>query len=664
MENPDRVPIRKRGTVILLVTIVILSGAFIFIVVPRAFIGTDLTERVAVIDSGMDESSILSSRIVAQKSFINESYGYASDDPSVTDSRPNGKNHGTHVASIIAQEAPHAAIINAKVISPDDIATTQGLIAAIEWSIEQNCTIINLSLGGTADVASNLRETIQRAFHRGVSIIAAVGNGGLNGVSGSSVETPAVYPEVIGVAALNENNEPFSFSGRGPSYGRSLKPDISAKGFYTSGPTTLFGTSFAAPIVSAGVARMIRYCREKNWDWTTGMIKSALMMGARYSPYEYWEVGAGVIDIDSALRFLDSSQKDGNLPLIAWTVPTISPFNFERWFVNTSTRITIPLFSSTNTSFALSIQGDVKPWVDIPSLFHIDQAGEIELDVEVVAGEKIEGVTGRMILDSQGYMQIRSNIRFDVSVPFARVAFDTSHSSWMIDSIFGQFRTFYEKVTSIGIAVEEIRIGDSIALANLNQYDAIFVLDPCSWQFQESNHVLKPVDSIRYTDFEIEAYREYWSQGGSIMLVAGYNQSFDIEGANELYSVFNFGLNYDQIPGVTFFTNGIPSTKEITDIQNHPVTERVESFDYNGCSISMSGTAIALAWATVREVDENGNVQEIVRPILAAGESGGSRIIVSGSNFFLDNYALNGYYHSDQNSKIMLQSVFWLIGLI
>ncbi len=664
MENPDRVPIRKRGTVILLITIVVLSSTFVFLIIPKAFIGADLTERVAVIDSGLDENSILSSRVVAQRSFINTTYGYRTDDPSVSDSEPNGRKHGTYVASIIAQEAPHAAIVNAKVITADDIATTRGIIAAIQWSIEQNCTVINLSLGGTPQLTSTLRDAIVRAFHQGVSIVAAVGNGGLNGISGTSVEAPAAYPEVIGVAALNENNEPFSFSGRGPYYARSLKPDISARGFYTSGSTTVFGTSFAAPIVSAGVARIIRYCRVKNWDWTPGMIKAALMMGAHYSPFEYWEVGSGVIDVDPALRFLDSSQKDGDLPLIAWSVPNIRPFSFERWFVNTTTRITIPIFSSTNTSFALSIQGDAKPWTDNPSLFQINQAGEIELEIEVIAGEKTEDITGRMVLDSQGYMQVWSNIRFDVSVPFAKIAFDTSHSLWMIDSIFGQFRTFYEKVTSIGIAIEEIRIGDSITTSTLMQYDAIFVLDPCSWQFQEVDGQIKPGNSIRYSDSEIQAYRKYWSQGGSIMLVAGYNQSFDIEGANELYSVFNFTLNYDQIPSVTFFTNGIPSTKEITDIQNHPITERVESFDYNGCSITMVGAAVALAWATVNEVDEAGEAHEIVRPILAAANTGDSRIIVSGSNFFLDNYALNGYYHSDQNSKIMLQSVFWLIGLI
>jgi hypothetical protein len=608
MESSDRVPIRKRGSVILLITIIVLSGAFVFFIIPRAFIGTDLTERVAVIDSGMDENSILSPRLVAQKSFINTSYGYESDDPSLGDSEPNGRKHGTYVASIIAQEASHAAIINAKVISAEDIATTRGIIAAIEWSIEQNCTVINLSLGGTPTITSTLRETIERAFHQGISIIAAVGNGGLNGVSGTSIESPAAYPEVIGVAALNENNEPFSFSGRGPYYARSLKPDISAKGFYTSGSTTLLGTSYAAPIVSAGVARIIRYCREQNWDWTPGMIKAALMTGAQYSPFEYWEVGAGVIDVDSALRFLDSSEKDGNLPLIAWSVADLRPFSFERWFVNTTTRVAVPIFSSTNTTFALAIQGDARPWIDNPSLFQIDQVGEVELEIEVIASGKVEEISGRMILDSQGYMQVRSNIRFDVSIPFAKIAFDTSHSSWMIDSIFGQFRTFYEKVTSIGIAVEEIRIGDALTVSNLIQYDAVFVLDPCSWVFQEVNNRIKAVDSLRYTDSEIEAYREYWSRGGSVMLVAGYNQSFDVEGANELYSVFNFTLNYDQIPSVTFFTNGIPSTVEITDIQNHPVTERVESFDYNGCSLTMLGSAVALAWATVREVDEQGNV--------------------------------------------------------
>ncbi len=126
-------------------------------------------------------------------------------------------------------------------------------------------------------------------------------------------------------------------------------------------------------------------------------------------------------------------------------------------------------------------------------------------------------------------------------------------------------------------------------------------------------------------------------------------------------------LNFDYVPPFTFFVNGIASSEEITAINgDHPVTERVDSFDYNGCSLNVSTKSESLAWAYVRQTDSEDNVHLVIKPVLVAQErtSSNSKLIVTGTNFFMDNWGLNDLYHSEDNSKLVLQAIFWLAGLI
>ena len=108
--------------------------------------------------------------------------------------------------------------------------------------------------GKSPSIFDELRSVVEWVFAQNVTIIAACGNNGQDGVSGSSIESPSVYQEVISVAAIDELGIPYSFSGRGPMINRTIKPDISAPGFYSNGHVTLYGTSFAAPVVTAAAA--------------------------------------------------------------------------------------------------------------------------------------------------------------------------------------------------------------------------------------------------------------------------------------------------------------------------------------------------------------------------------------------------------------------------
>ncbi len=656
--------IQHRGKALLVIAMIIAAYTFAVLIVPRAFGPPDLTVRVAVIDSGINQDNEIATHIVAEASFVNSTYGFSTNMQSPKDSQPGHIQHGTSVTRIIIRDAPNAAIINAKVVNSQDIATSKAVVAAIHWSVqEENCDIINLSIGRSPEISDDISTAIQWAWNQGVVIVAATGNNGQNGTTGSSVESPAIYPEVIAVTAVDESGIPYAFSGYGPVTGRVLKPDIAAPGYYLDNSVTLLGTSFAAPRVTAAAANLIRYCQENEWRWTPGMVKATLLASASYLDYEPWQTGAGLVDVDSARKYLHDSQKIEGLPMVAFTNPNQGIFNFERWFLNSSNEITVQIFASSNATFVLRKTGTLAPFITGPEAIYLNQSGQIEYLVRVSAGTSWKGITGRLTFISNEYEPVSTEVKFDAT-PYARkIAFDFSHTTWSTDSIFGQFRSAYSKITESGIAVEEIRSAQEISLAKFRQYDAIIVMDPCAWQYTDVGESDRPNSSIRYTEQELDVYHTYWQKGGNLMIIGGSNDSLDLDGANQLLALFNMSFNYDQVPAAYVVVNGVAGSVQVTNITEHTVTSGISSFDYNGASLNVSDAATVLAYELFTW-SYNGTLHNGSRAVLAAEEEDGvSRLLVTGSNFFIDNWGQNGMYGSEDDISLMRRCIYWLTGL-
>ncbi|MFX0107559.1 MAG: S8 family serine peptidase, partial [Candidatus Hodarchaeota archaeon] len=348
-------PRPRRGTTILVLTIILVSVFTVAVVLPPALKTPDLRVRVAIIDSGITRDESLRTRLVAEKCFICTDLGYSLTINTTEDSMPEGALHGTYVAKVISVESPNAAILNAKVVTENNTATIEAIVSAITWAVlNESCNVINLSLGARTGQSDLLREVIVWAFNQGVSVIASAGNHGYGGIPGTSIETPADYPEVIAVAAVDDSRAPYYFSARGPLRNRISKPDISAVGYYSTNGVTVFGTSFAAPRVTSAVVSIIEYCQENGLSWTPGMIKAAIINSASYIPLESWEVGAGLLDAESAIDYIANSQVEDRLPLIATVTPQTGPYEFERWFVNTSIDMVLSIFCSNYSQFIIS----------------------------------------------------------------------------------------------------------------------------------------------------------------------------------------------------------------------------------------------------------------------------------------------------------------------
>jgi hypothetical protein len=212
--------------------------------------------RIAIIDTGVSKQHP-DLTIAGGKSFVEGSASYHDN---------NG--HGTHVAGIIAAQnngigsvgvAPGAEIYAIKSLDEEGDGNQADVIAGIEWAIENNIDIINLSI--TSPFATNgLRSIIEKANDKGILVIAASGNDETgNGQIGNDIMYPARYPTVIGVGAINKEKVKPSFSYMGPSL-EYAAPGERVYSTYVGGNGTdngyayMSGTSMATPYVAGVLA--------------------------------------------------------------------------------------------------------------------------------------------------------------------------------------------------------------------------------------------------------------------------------------------------------------------------------------------------------------------------------------------------------------------------
>jgi len=319
--------------VVIILMVVVSTGIVLIANFNPNSIGPTEPVRVAVLDSGIDSDFSLQGRIVAQQSFITVQNGYNGTDPSVTDSKPDDVPHGTLIAKQIAQ-APNALILNGKILSDGGSATSLALIEAIHWAVEQNASVINLSLGGSPTFGDPTETAIDWAFSHGAIVVVSAGNSGDSGLAGTSIESPAVFTNCLAVGALTENDEVAYYSSTGPANGLYIKPDISAPGYTTSSDgTRYYGTSFAAPRVSAAAAQLVGYSMANNITWSPGSIMTALMRGATVlSNQRTYEVGAGKLNIQGALNLIVQHSSMNELPAISYAFPQVLPIDYVRLF--------------------------------------------------------------------------------------------------------------------------------------------------------------------------------------------------------------------------------------------------------------------------------------------------------------------------------------------
>ncbi|MEU9918727.1 S8 family serine peptidase [Streptomyces sp. NPDC051001] len=270
--------------------------------------------KIAVLDTGVDATHPdLKEQVVGEKNFS------ASPDAS------DHYGHGTHVASIAAGTgaksagkykgvAPGAKLLNGKVLGDDGYGDDSGILAGMEWAVEQGADVVNLSLGGgdTPDIDPLEAQVNKLSKDKGVLFAIAAGNDGGEQTIGS----PGSAEAALTVGAVDDTDKLAEFSSTGPGLDGQIKPDVTAPGVditaasaagsviaqgvgeNPAGYVSISGTSMATPHV-AGAAAILK---QQHPDWTYTELKGALTGSAKGGKYTPFQQGSGRVQVDKAIK--------------------------------------------------------------------------------------------------------------------------------------------------------------------------------------------------------------------------------------------------------------------------------------------------------------------------------------------------------------------------
>ncbi|WP_217912802.1 S8 family peptidase [Miltoncostaea marina] len=210
-------------------------------------------------------------------------WNFALGSPTVFDPA-GGDAHGTHVAGIIAARRGDAtgvagvtanAVIMPLTFMRDGSGLTSHAIAAIRYAVRNGARVVNASWGGDA-YSPALCDAVAEAGAAGVLVVAAAGNDGrdIDEVKAWPASCPA--PDLVTVAATDEDDAPAGFSNLGVTSvdlgapGTAIHSTLPAGGW-----GWMSGTSMAAPHVS-GAAALVLGLRPGLAPW---QVRSALLSG-------------------------------------------------------------------------------------------------------------------------------------------------------------------------------------------------------------------------------------------------------------------------------------------------------------------------------------------------------------------------------------------------
>lgn len=203
---------------------------------------------VGVVDTGVDRRHPLLTNVIAARDFTGSSRG--ADDV---------QGHGTHCSGTVGAQnpsigvAPGVKIVHGKGLGDSGSGGMSGLIAAMDWCIEQGAEILSCSWGG-GSLDPQTDAVLRRYAEAGIWPVFAAGN---SGPGTPNADAPGVSMHAINCAALNRDLTPASFSSAG------AKLDTSGPGVNIwsckpgGGFQQMSGTSMSTPFL-AGLLALYR----------------------------------------------------------------------------------------------------------------------------------------------------------------------------------------------------------------------------------------------------------------------------------------------------------------------------------------------------------------------------------------------------------------------
>ncbi len=236
--------------------------------------------------------------------------------------------HGTHVGGIIGAEGDNGIgstgvawsvrLLSAKALDSTGTGNISNIIQAIDYAIYRGVRVINASLGGDINHASQAEyDAVKKAIDHGIVVIAAAGNENSNNDWQPSYPTAYPLRGLISVGASNSSSKRSVWSVDGSaasSYGKTsvhiFAPGSgiisTVKSHNSSSESNSYnfksGTSMATPIVAGSVALLLSL---KPY-LTPAQIEQIIVNSATVavsSEQELFSMANGVLDLNKLLTF-------------------------------------------------------------------------------------------------------------------------------------------------------------------------------------------------------------------------------------------------------------------------------------------------------------------------------------------------------------------------
>lgn len=235
--------------------------------------------------------------------------------------------HGTIISGLIGAVGDNkilgaglnwrVKIMPLRVMNDNGSGSYSNIILAVNYAVNNGANVISISIIGEG-FDEKLKQTMRRAYERGVVIVAAAGNNSQN--HKGAIETIPLYPTcldqrdsdnwIVGVTAVNNDDILSDFASCGlcvdlTAPGENIysteryAPQVGLKSQF-GGPWE--GTSFAAPLVTGGAA-LLKAVRP---EWSAKEIIKALLNSADEidgkNPGLVGQLGYGRLNIGDAVQ--------------------------------------------------------------------------------------------------------------------------------------------------------------------------------------------------------------------------------------------------------------------------------------------------------------------------------------------------------------------------
>ena len=220
--------------------------------------------------------------------------------------------HGTHVAGTIAAldndrgvvgVAPDVKLYAVKVLGDDGRGTTSTVVAGIEWAMEKNIPVLNMSFGSTTSSQTE-EDACMAAYKAGHLLVSSAGNSGNKEGTGDTVGFPAKYDSVIAVAASDQGDERswWDWANTGSSTGPAVELIAPGSQIKSTEPGDNYGTKNGTSMASPHVAGVAALVWAVDPDLTNVRVRQILRKTAEDLGLEQDHQGHGLVRADLAVR--------------------------------------------------------------------------------------------------------------------------------------------------------------------------------------------------------------------------------------------------------------------------------------------------------------------------------------------------------------------------